>query len=54
MCALACPEVFQLNDEDGHATAKPELVPKELEDSVIRAQRSCPEQAIEIEAEPDR
>ena len=51
MCALACPEVFHLNDEDGHATASPERVPKELEDSVIQAQRSCPEQAIEIEVE---
>jgi ferredoxin len=49
MCALACPEVFHLSDEDGHATANPEIVPRELEDSVLQAQRSCPEQAIEVD-----
>jgi ferredoxin len=54
MCALACPEVFQLSDEDGHATVKLENVPKELEHSVLLAERSCPEQAIEITSEDHR
>jgi len=49
MCALACPEVFTLSDEDGHASATPGPVPKVHEDKVLQAQRSCPEQAIEIE-----
>jgi ferredoxin len=55
MCALACPEVFHLSDEDGHATASPQIVPRDLEDSVLQAQRSCPEQAIEIDtaAQPE-
>jgi ferredoxin len=48
MCQLACPEVFQLSDEDGHAHVVEEQVPPELAASVEQAVRSCPEQAIEI------
>ncbi len=47
MCRLACPEVFQLSDEDGHAFVLDENVPKKLEANVNRAVQSCPEQAIE-------
>jgi ferredoxin len=46
MCRLACPAVFGLNDEDGHAFLIQEDVPAALEDSVGRAISSCPEQAI--------
>lgn len=49
MCTLACPEMFQLNDEDGHASAVSERVPQEFEEGILFAQRSCPEQAIEVE-----
>jgi ferredoxin len=49
MCALACPELFELSDEDGHASAIADEVPIALEEAALRAQRSCPEQAIEIE-----
>jgi len=49
MCALACPELFELSDEDGHASAITDVVPAALEEAALRAQRSCPEQAIEIE-----
>ena len=48
MCTLACPEMFLLGDEDGHAYAASEDVPAELEANVEQAQRSCPEGAIEI------
>ena len=48
MCLLACPDVFALNDEDGHAYVLTEQVPVGLEDAVEQAQRSCPEQAILI------
>jgi ferredoxin len=47
MCLLACPEIFQLSDEDGHAYLLSEDVPPELEAKVDQAVRSCPEQAIE-------
>lgn len=46
LCAMAAPRVFQLDDEDGHATAISEDVPPELEGSAHEAARSCPEQAI--------
>jgi ferredoxin len=48
MCLLACPEVFQLSDEDGHGYVLIEAVPPQFEDAVDQARRSCPEQAIEI------
>ncbi len=48
MCWLACPEVFQLSDEDGHAFVTDDLVPEIHEESVAQAQRSCPENAIVI------
>ena len=47
MCLLACPELFQLSDEDGHAYLLAEDVPPELEAKVDQAVRGCPEQAIE-------
>jgi ferredoxin len=50
MCALVCPEIFQLNDDDGHATAVSGSVPKNFEDKILQAQSSCPEQAIEVES----
>jgi len=46
MCILACPEVIQLKDEDGHAFVSQEQVPPELEENVKLAVRSCPEGAI--------
>lgn len=49
MCALVCPEIFQLNDDDGHATAILGAVPRNLEDKILQAQSSCPEQAIDVE-----
>ncbi len=48
MCSLACPSLFKLSDEDGHAFVESEDVPEGYEDSVEHAKQSCPEQAIEI------
>lgn len=48
MCRLICSQIFRLNDDDGHATVLTEEVPHELEKKAIQAQRSCPEQAIEV------
>jgi ferredoxin len=47
MCRMACPQVFQLNDEDGHAYVLSEDVPEAHVAAVQMAIRSCPEQAIE-------
>lgn len=46
MCLLACPELFELSDEDGHAFLRSENVPPALQEAVLQAQRGCPEQAI--------
>jgi ferredoxin len=48
MCVIACPELFELSDEDGHASVRSEEVPSGLEDAVEQAERGCPEGAIEI------
>ena len=48
MCTLACPELFHLRDDDGHAYVVQEEVPAGLEENVRQAQRGCPEDAIII------
>lgn len=48
MCRMACPEVFELSDEDGHGYVLQEDVPAHLEEAVQQAVSSCPEQAIEV------
>jgi ferredoxin len=46
---MIAPEVFQLDDVDGHSTAIIDgEVPADLEAKVAEAVRSCPEQAITI------
>jgi ferredoxin len=49
MCAMACPEVFELSDEDGHAHVREGDIPASLSDAVDQARRSCPEGAISID-----
>ena len=49
LCAMIAPDVFQLDDVDGHSTALIEgEVPAELQAKVAEAARSCPEQAIVV------
>ena len=47
MCILACPELFDLSDEDGHASVRQSDVPRELEAKIEQAVRGCPEGAIQ-------
>lgn len=49
LCAMLAPEVFELDDIDGHAHARNETVSGELGQHVREAARSCPEQAITFE-----
>lgn len=51
LCAMIAPEVFELDDIDGHAHAKNEQVPSEFRRQVRDAARSCPEQAIIFQVE---
>lgn len=48
MCIIACPQMFELSDEDGHASVRSESVPSDLEEHVLQAERSCPEGAIVV------
>jgi ferredoxin len=47
-CQMTAPELFQLNDDDGHAFVVADPVPAGLEDKARRAAIGCPEQAIVI------
>jgi ferredoxin len=43
---MIAPEVFQLSEFDGHATALEGVVPEALRAHAEEAVRSCPERAI--------
>jgi len=49
LCAMAAGEFFVLSDIDGHASARADVVPPELEAKVRNAAGGCPEQAIVID-----
>lgn len=53
LCAMIAPEVFELDDLDGHAHVTNEQVPSEYRRQVRDAARSCPEQAIVFQVERD-
>jgi ferredoxin len=48
MCVLACPSVFRVDEDTGLASVSNENVPHGFEEDIRQAQRSCPEEAIEI------
>lgn len=48
LCNMRAPELFSLDDVDGHSTAIDGEVPAELEKQATDAVRSCPEQAISV------
>jgi ferredoxin len=48
LCAMAAPDVFELSDIDGHASAVSDSVSAEHEEKVREAAHSCPEQAISL------
>ena len=49
LCAMIAPEVFQLDDVDGHSTAIIDgEIPADIVAKAREAVRSCPEQAISI------
>jgi ferredoxin len=49
LCAMKAPEVFQLDDIDGHSTPVSPDVPTGQEPNVISAVKSCPERAISVQ-----
>jgi ferredoxin len=48
LCAMNAPDIFRLDEVDGHASVPDENVPAGSEDAVTEAFHSCPEQAITI------
>ena len=46
--SMIAPQLFELDDIDGHAKAIDGEIPADLEDKAHEAIRSCPEQAISI------
>ena len=48
LCSMRAPELFTLDDVDGHSTAIDGEVPSHLEQQATDAVRSCPEQAITV------
>lgn len=53
VCNMIAPDVFDLDDDDGHAVIVTAIagsdVPADLIESVNRAARNCPELAILVE-----
>jgi ferredoxin len=47
MCAIASPKVFG-SDEYGNAVVLLDPVPRDLEETVRRAEANCPERAISL------
>jgi ferredoxin len=49
MCALTAPDLFKLDDEDGHAYVESPVVPDGLQVPARRGAAACPERAITVE-----
>lgn len=49
VCHMSAPDVFELDDEDGHAIVLLDPVPAEYEDQAQLAADSCPERAITVQ-----
>jgi len=52
LCAMKAPEVFELDDVDGHSSPISPDVPAGQEANVVNAVKSCPERAISVEGAP--
>ena len=48
VCHMSAPDVFELDETDGHAIVQVDPVPAELEDQAQLAADSCPERAIAV------
>lgn len=49
MCAMTAPDLFDLDDDDGHAIVLHPDVPADMEDLARKAVDGCPENAISID-----
>jgi ferredoxin len=49
MCNMVAPELFKLDDEDGHSYVESPDVPAGLENAARAGVSACPEHAISVE-----
>ncbi len=49
LCVDECPDVFEMDDDEGVAVVKVTEVPSDLEDSARDAADGCPVEAISVE-----
>jgi ferredoxin len=49
MCNMVAPELFKLDDQDGHSYVESPEVPAGLEAAARAGAAACPEQAIKVE-----
>lgn len=49
MCNMVAPELFKLDDQDGHAYVESPEVPPGMEAAARAGKAACPEQAISVE-----
>jgi ferredoxin len=49
VCVDICPEVFEMDDDEGVAIAKINPVPPEVADSCREAADQCPQTGIQID-----
>jgi ferredoxin len=49
MCNMVAPELFRLDDEDGHSYVVDPEVPPGQENAARAGMAACPEQAISVE-----
>lgn len=48
LCSMIAPDIFELDDDDGHAFVREETVAPSSEDVVRKAAGNCPEMAIVV------
>ena len=48
LCAMNAPDLFELDDDDGHARALVDVVPPAHEAAARLAAAGCPERAITL------
>jgi ferredoxin len=49
MCNMVAPQLFKLDDEDGHSYVESPDVPPGMESAARAGAAACPEQAIKVE-----
>jgi len=49
LCTETCPDVFEMDEDQGVAKVKVEEVPEDAQDCVRQAAEDCPGDAIQIE-----